>query len=94
MDPTILIQEYRIEIDAEIMKELSKVKDEDIFLLSIVKIPHGEPLKMTANLKAPIVVNYQKKEAFQVVLNDDTYSLNHPVFPQESEQELVAANGS
>lgn len=83
MDPSILIEEYRVEIDTEIMKELSEVKDEDIFLLAIVKIPHNSPMDMTANLKAPIVVNYQKKEAYQVVLMNDNYSLSHPIFKQE-----------
>jgi len=44
-----------------------------------VRIPRGDPRKMTANLVGPIVVNTRLMEAVQVVLADGTHSHRHPL---------------
>lgn len=39
----------------------------------VVTIPHGSPDKLTANLKAPLVVNLENRLAAQVILDDPRY---------------------
>lgn len=46
----------------------------------IVTIPKGEPKKMTANLIGPVILNLETKEAVQMVLPDDRYSVKHSLF--------------
>jgi flagellar assembly factor FliW len=51
---------------------------EEAVLLSVVTI-HSNQFKVTANLRAPIVVNVKKKLAKQVILVDSKYSVQYPV---------------
>ncbi|MFH1058691.1 MAG: flagellar assembly protein FliW [Pseudomonadota bacterium] len=39
----------------------------------VVTIPHGSPDKLTANLKAPLVINLENRQAAQVILDDPRY---------------------
>ena len=47
-------------------------------MLAVVKIP-DDLSKMTVNLRAPIVVNTVNNRATQIVLEDERYSMRHPV---------------
>jgi len=47
-------------------------------LLSVVTI-RSDPLKVTANLRAPIVVNAKKMLAKQIILVDSDYPVQYPV---------------
>ena len=47
---------------------------EDVLLLSVVTIS-SDPVKITANLKAPIVVNVRSRLAKQIVLHDQNYPI-------------------
>jgi len=74
--------------DAEV-KSLEIESPEDAVLLSVVTI-RSDPFKVTANLRAPIVVNSKKMLAKQVVLVDSDYSVRYPVtedsvFPEGKE---------
>jgi flagellar assembly factor FliW len=54
----------------------------------IVTIPN-DPTLMTANLKAPIVVNVQEKIARQCVLQDNTLAIREPIF-KKLQQRVVS----
>ncbi len=47
--------------------------------LSIITIP-DDPTQMTANLKAPIVINLEQKIARQCVLQDNHLAIREPIF--------------
>lgn len=49
---------------------------EDVLLLSVVTISAG-PVKITANLRAPIVVNVKRRLAKQIVLQDQDYPIQY-----------------
>lgn len=46
---------------------------------SIITIPE-DPTQMTANLKAPIVINIEKRVARQIVLQDNNLAIREPIF--------------
>lgn len=46
---------------------------------SIITIPE-DPTQMTANLKAPIVINVSKRMAKQIVLQDNNLAIREPIF--------------
>ena len=52
-------------------------------LYSLLTIPQGDPVGITANLMAPVVVNARARIAKQVVLNTDQYGLRHRLLPGE-----------
>ncbi len=63
--------------DAEV-KSLEIESPEDTILLSVVTI-RSDPLKVTANLRAPIVINTKKMLAKQIILVDSDYPVQYPV---------------
>lgn len=49
---------------------------DDVLLLSVVTIS-SDPVKITANLRAPIVVNVKQRLAKQIVLQDQDYPIQY-----------------
>lgn len=45
----------------------------------IVKLD-PDPLKMTINVKAPILINQDKNEGYQKILDDDRYPIDYKLF--------------
>jgi flagellar assembly factor FliW len=72
MNPFIIKSDYEPEIDNHTAEALEVDKAEDIELMVILTV-RSEPVKMTANLRAPLVINRQKKLASQVILEDEQY---------------------
>ena len=57
---------------------LSAPDPDDIVVLSVVTI-YSDPFNVTANLRAPVVVNVKEMLAKQVVLADDGYPVQYPL---------------
>jgi flagellar assembly factor FliW len=79
LEPQIFEMNYKIELTEEDRKILSIQDLAHTKIFSIVTIP-SDPTKMTANLKAPIVINLKNKKAMQVILHDLDYPIRHPIF--------------
>ena len=56
------------------MLEVDKAEDSERMVILTVR---SEPVKMTANLRAPLVINKQKKLASQVILEDGQYPVHY-----------------
>src|SRR4051812_6657773 len=81
LEPQIFEVNYRVELaeeDREIL-ELEDLKYAKVF--AIITIP-TDPSKMTANLKAPIVINLRKRLAKQVILHAADYPIRQPIFAE------------
>ena len=52
----------------------------------VVTIPHGSPEKMTANLKAPVVINLINRLAAQVIQEEPRYSVRHSLAPTKGDK--------
>ncbi|MDI6616630.1 MAG: flagellar assembly protein FliW, partial [Syntrophaceae bacterium] len=63
---------------------------EDIVVLSTVTI-RSDPFRVTANLRAPIVINAGKMLAKQVVLMEDEYPVQYPLTVNQTALEKKAA---
>lgn len=71
--------DYAPEVDIAALSQLGIDSSEQAWLLLIVTI--GTDISnSTANLRAPLVVNLTTKEAGQVVLADDQFSLRAPLW--------------
>jgi len=79
LEPDLFTSDYKItltknELEMLQMKDLSKAN-----LFCIITIPE-DPTHMTANLKAPIVINPTAYLAKQCVLQDNDLSIREPIF--------------
>ncbi|MBU1626956.1 flagellar assembly protein FliW [bacterium] len=80
LDPFVFFPDYRVEISEELAKELDMKSIEEAIALVIVVIPKN-PLEITANLLAPVILNPYKKIARQIILIDSQYTTKHYIIP-------------
>ena len=81
LEPQLFEMNFRVELE-DTDRKLLKVDDlKKAKVYSIVTIP-TDPTKMTANLKAPIVVNLAKRLAKQVILHQADYPIRKAIFAE------------
>jgi len=80
LEPQILDRNFKVELEDEDRKSL-KLEPNLIGgkVFCIITIP-TDPTKMTANLKAPIVINLKKRIAKQVILHSQDYPIRKAIF--------------
>ena len=81
IDPNLLVDDYVIEFDDETAENFGcQTVSEQFGMMAIVNVPREEPIKMTANVRAPIIVHLEKRIGWQVVLPNDNYPIRHRIF--------------
>lgn len=85
-EPWQFRQDYAFELNDEIKEELKIEAKEEVLVMNILVIPE-DPQEITMNLKAPIVVNEEKRIAKQIILEED-YPIKYKIF---DEQENISA---
>jgi flagellar assembly factor FliW len=79
IDPKIFHQNYEPKLNKRELKILGAEAFEEIKLFSIVVVPE-DPKNATVNLRAPLLINSEKKLAKQVILEDDKWMIKAPLF--------------
>ncbi|WP_022851137.1 flagellar assembly protein FliW [Limisalsivibrio acetivorans] len=80
IEPQIFHTDYKPKLNKREFKILgAEENEENIKLLSIVVVP-SNPKEATVNLRAPILLNTEKKLAKQVILEDDRWQIKAPLF--------------
>lgn len=79
LEPELFTENFRVTLAKTDMEALKLQSNERPRLFCIVTIP-DDPTLMTANLKAPIVINAAQKLARQCVLQDNNLAIREPIF--------------
>lgn len=82
-DPLLFCPDYNPAIEGKELRELGILDPSDYGTIVIVTIPQGEPEKMTANMRGPIVLNLKTRDARQIVLLSEEYSSHFPLFSNQ-----------
>lgn len=77
-NPYEITTNYSFEIDEAIAHILKIKAPQEVAVLSIVSLKDTIE-QSTVNLKAPIVWNTNNNKAKQVILNNEDYSIRHPI---------------
>jgi flagellar assembly factor FliW len=78
-----LVAEYQPELPAQARQELQAGAADELNILLLLTIPQSNPLKMTANLLGPLVINPEKRLAKQVILDPNKWDPRWPVFKDD-----------
>lgn len=81
LEPKIFRPDYSARLSAAELRELKLETVQQSAVYSILTLP-ADVSQMTANLKAPIVINLKAQIARQVVLQENEYSLKQPMFKE------------
>ena len=90
ISPFDIKEEYTPIIEDELMKNIGDPADADTLIFVTMSIP-SELTKMTANLKAPIIINTVNREAMQVIVENEGYIIKYNVY--DAIQRLKAKAG-
>lgn len=86
LEPKIFKADYKVRLSANELRSLriDSTKGKETLVYCILTIPE-DVSAMTANLKAPVVINTASQLARQVVLQENEYSVKYSIY-----KELVA----
>lgn len=79
IDPLLLIADYNPVVEHEMLVPLGDMKPEDMLVLVTITVP-SDLTKMTANFKAPIIINAGSNRACQLIIEDERYEVKHPIY--------------
>ena len=82
VEPEQVMSAYEVEVPETVLTLLGWDKDDDVSDLAVFVILHAEDAELSANLRAPIVVNIGKRLAFQLILDDMTTPLRYRIAPE------------
>ncbi len=83
-DPLFFKADYQPDYPEEEIKLLNVDDANSLIILVLVTIPQGAPNRSTANLMAPICINPANRIAKQVILPQNKYSHQTPLFLQKT----------
>lgn len=81
VEPFVFFKEYSFHLDDTVAMELGLFDDNTPKIFTIVRIPEKTE-EMTANLLAPIIINWNNRTGLQIVLEKSPYTVRHRLFPQ------------
>lgn len=79
INPMDIVGEYGPIIEDELMKIIGDPADADILIFVSMSIP-SDLTKMTANLKAPFIINTVDRKAMQVIVENQDYEVKFNVY--------------
>ena len=86
--PDAVKSDYNAQIPRESLEPIGEVTEGDVALLIVVTIPPDKPWEMTANLKAPIVVNRAARLAMQAIALNEEYDFRCPVLDADMRERI------
>lgn len=85
INPLYFRSDYSVEIDDATVKSLQIERKEDVALYSIVVVPE-DVSKISANLKAPLLLNTRNRKGRQVILDTNEYHVRHYILEEFQKQ--------
>lgn len=79
MDPLIVCPDYNPEVDDELLRPIGELVPDEILVMVTVTIPN-DLLRMTVNLRGPVIINALEKKACQVIVEGDAYPVKYPIY--------------
>lgn len=90
INPLSIIPEYAPMVEDELLKPLGNPADEDLLFLLIMTVP-SDMTKVTANMKAPIIINAETCKGVQLIVDNTDYPVKFNVY--ESVQKMKEKAG-
>lgn len=82
-DPGIFFKDYVFDLPEDDRRKLAVNTEDDVSVICILTVP-TEAKRMTANLRAPLIINWRSLQGRQTILKNTAYTTKHYIFIQES----------
>ena len=81
MSPFIVKKDYNPEVEDELLRPLGNLTEDNIVVLVSVTVP-SDIEKITANMKAPFVINADTKKGAQIIIENSDYLIKYEFYQQ------------
>ena len=79
-DPMNITEDYNPIVEDEWLSSIGEIeKEDDLYVLAILTVP-SDLTKMTANLKAPVIINTRTMKGCQLIVNNEEYEVRYNVY--------------
>ncbi|NLW16331.1 MAG: flagellar assembly protein FliW [Firmicutes bacterium] len=85
VNPYAAFNQYAVSLTDGEAEQLQLAPGDEAHVLCMVSVPNGDLRQATVNLKAPLWFNRQKKLALQTIIDNEAYSIRHPLFAKGGE---------
>jgi len=82
IEPEQILASYTVDVPEPVMKKIGWNGDVNPSDVAVFVILNCDGENLTANLRAPVVVNVKERRAIQLILDDPNIPLRHPISPQ------------
>lgn len=79
VDPLSILPNYNPMIEDELLKPLDSPEEEDLLVLLALTVP-ADIKKITANMKAPFIINTKTKKGGQIIVENPDYEIKFNVY--------------
>jgi flagellar assembly factor FliW len=93
LEPELFSAAGKLNLTKSEMESLKMPSAEHARFFSIITIPE-DPTLMTANIKAPVVINTKNRMARQCVLQDNNLAIREPIFAKLQQRVFANPNAS
>ncbi|MBB2184201.1 flagellar assembly protein FliW [Lachnospiraceae bacterium MD1] len=81
ISPFIVKRDYNPEVEDELLQPLGNLTEDNIVVLVSVTVP-TDIKKISANLKAPFVINSDTKKGAQIIIENSDYLIKYEFYQQ------------
>ena len=81
VSPFLVKPDYNPEVDDEMLQPLGDLNEENIVVLIAITVP-SDIEKITANLKAPFIVNSDLRKGAQIIIENSEYEVKYRFYEQ------------
>lgn len=79
INPLLIKEDYNPTVEDELLTSLGQLTDENLVVLLSLTVP-SDITKVTANLKAPFIINADTKKGCQVIVENNDYPVKYNVY--------------
>lgn len=79
VNPYHIKPDYNPVVEDEILKTLGELNEENLVLLLSLTVP-ADVTKMSANLKAPFIINSDTRKGIQLIVENQDYEIKYKVY--------------
>jgi len=79
ISPFIVKADYNPSVSDDLIENLGELTDDNLILLVTLRVP-SDITKMTANLKAPLIINASSRQGVQVIADNAEYPIKYEIY--------------
>ena len=79
INPVLVMEDYNPVVEEELLSGLGELNPDNQIVFVTLTVPK-DLTRMTANLKAPIVINADTRKGCQVIVENHDYKVKYPVY--------------